>query len=357
MSQSEAPHNFTPLRIAGQGMCCALGFDTASTVAALRARLNHFQQTQLVGADGKPLIGAAVHDVEQWGAARLDFMLRMAVQDCLSRTAQSGLQAKPESTALWLVIPDATRATYPAAAMAETVASIVKHRGLHARSGCAAVGKGGIAGALLRLASVMDEQGADAPIHHLLLAGADSLLDAPTVEQMLAQIRLAHDGHTDALLPGEGAAVVWLTRAPGALPSCWVVSAAQAQDEWRLGGAAPLRAAGLTQAMREAAHAAGCAVADMEFHANGATGEDWCARETAMALSRAMERRREDYPQHQISQFLGETGAAAPVLTLAWLSEAMSRPLGTWPDLGSQGLAHFAGDDGQRSALVVQRRS
>lgn len=347
---------FKPLRIASQGMCCALGFDTAAAVAAIRARLNHFQQTQFVSTDGQPLTGAQLYGVDLWGAARHASMLRTALDDCLARATRAGFSALPHETALWLLTPEPTRATYPAVAMAAIVSQLVDERGLHPHSGCAPLGKGAVATAFLRLGQLMDDPAPASPIRRVLLASTDSLLDAACIEHLIEQDRLAYDGHTDALIPGEGAAALLLTREPAdhsAQPSVWVTATSQAQDAWRLGSDTPLRAVALTDAMRQASKAAGCKVSDMEFQVSGATGEDWCVKEASMALSRAMERRRDVFAHHMPSQYLGETGAAAPLLTLAWLSEAMSRPKNR---LGTQGLAHFAGDDGQRSVLVVQRR-
>ena len=122
----------------------------------------------------------------------------------------------------------------------------------------------------------------------------------------------------------------------------------------------PLRAQALTAVLREAARQSGLGVADAEFHASGMNGEHWMARETELALSRAMEHKRTHFPHHRIAQFIGDTGTAGAVATLAWITHEMrvgSRPerAGT-ARIGRTGLLHFSEDDGQRSALMLRVR-
>jgi 3-oxoacyl-[acyl-carrier-protein] synthase I len=182
----------------------------------------------------------------------------------------------------------------------------------------------------------------------------DSLLNAPRIEELLAQSRLVQGDNTDALVPGEGAACLLVRLSgPSAQDAVWIDGVAHAQDAWRLTGSQPMRATALTQVLREAASSVGLRVADMDFHASGANGEQWCAREIEMALSRAMEQRRDQFPHHSLAQFLGDTGASLSLLTVAWVAEAMRKP---WRPLGRHGLLHFAGADGQRSALAIAHR-
>lgn len=201
-------------------------------------------------------------------------------------------------------------------------------------------------------------------MRHVVVLASDSLLTAPTVERLLAQRRLAEDQHTDALLPGEAAAAVMLTRttvhtATRTAPEVWITGAAHGLDDWRLDGDTPLRAQALTAVLREAARRSGIAVADAEFHASGMNGEHWMAREIDLALSRAMERKRTHFPHHRIAQFIGDTGTAGALATLAWITHEMrvDRQAGQngTRRIGRIGLLHFSEDDGQRSAFDAVR--
>lgn len=344
-----APPAFVPLRIAARGMCCSLGFHAAAATAAIQARVNHFRATPFVAGGGAPIVGAPLHDTPVWGAERMALMVRQVVTQCLGEPVANG----HAGVAVMILCAEPGRPGMPREHLLETLRQLHTDWRLHPDCSVRAYGKAGIAEALQRVAQLQRPGRGDGP-RQVLLVGADSLLDAATIEAFLAQERIAGtDEQTDGFIPGEGAGAVLLTREPADEPAPWIDAAAGAVDPWRWGGEQPMRAEGLTRAIRHAAAMAGTRVADLEFHASGMTGEAWYAREVSLALSRCMESKRAQFRHHMVAQFLGETGAASPVLTLAWLADVMGRPRG---GPGRRGLLHFAGDDGQRSALVLNHR-
>lgn len=48
----------TALQITATGMCCAVGYYTEAAVAAIQAGMNHFRETEFIGPQGQPIIGA-----------------------------------------------------------------------------------------------------------------------------------------------------------------------------------------------------------------------------------------------------------------------------------------------------------
>jgi 3-oxoacyl-[acyl-carrier-protein] synthase I len=357
----------TPLRIAAEGLCSALGYTLPRTTAAIRSRLNLFRETQFVGLGGKPVVGALVHGLNVWGGQRQATLLRMAFEEVWERAAAAEGQAlHPASTALLLLLPPAAQSATPLYELHEAFRALTDGHGLHPASGAMHAGRGGVAAGIQRAAHwlakdagmAVPEDGSP-PVRHVVVLASDSLLTAPTVERLLAQRRLAEDQHTDALLPGEAAAAVMLTQtaAPNAAPEVWITGAAHGLDDWRLDADTPLRGQALTAVLREAARQSGTDVADAEFHASGMNGEHWMARDIELALSRSMERKRADFPHHRIAQFIGDTGSASAVATLAWITHEMrvagqAGPAAT--RTGRIGLLHFSEDDGQRSALMLR---
>lgn len=362
-----------PLRIAAEGLCTALGYTLPRTAAAIRSRLNLFRETHFVGLGGKPVVGALVHGLDIWGGQRQAALLRMTFEEVWERAAAAeGPAPSPASTALLLLLPPAAHDTVPLHELHEAFRALTDGYGLHPASGAMHAGRGGVAAGIQRasqwLAKDADAEAPTngiAPVRHVVVLASDSLLTAPTVERLLAQRRLAEDQHTDALLPGEAAAAVMLTRtavhtATRTAPEVWITGAAHGLDDWRLDGDTPLRAQALTAVLREAARRSGIAVADAEFHASGMNGEHWMAREIDLALSRAMERKRTHFPHHRIAQFIGDTGTAGALATLAWITHEMrvDRQAGQngTRRIGRIGLLHFSEDDGQRSALMLCAR-
>ena len=177
--------------------------------------------------------------------------------------------------------------------------------------------------------------------------------DLGAIEHYLGQDRIATASNPDGFIPAEGAAALLLSRqADAGTASLWIDAVATREDPWRIDGDTPLRGQALTEAIREAARQVGTEVAALDFHASGMTGESWYAKEINVAMARALERRVAEYPHHIIAASVGETGAAAPLLTLAWLADVMGREAGP----GRRAVLHFAGDDGQRAAMIVTHR-
>lgn len=353
-----------PVRVAAEGLCCALGYTLPRTAAAIRARLNLFRETRFVGIGGKPVVGAAVHGLDLWGGQRQAALLRVVFEEVWARAkAEEGEAFSPQSTGLLLMLPPAAQPATPLRELHEAFQAVTADFRLHRASRAMHAGRGGLADGV-RAASHCLEGGIDGAeaIRHVVVLASDSLLTAPIIDRLLAQRRLAEDKHTDALIPGEAAAAVVLTRSASRAKTAevWITGAASAQDDWRLDSDEPLRARALTAALREAARQSGLAVADAEFHASGMNGEHWMGREIELAMSRAMECKRTEFPHHRIAQFIGDAGTAGAVATLGWIAHEMrglrdSSHAGTI-GLGRTGLLHFSDDDGRRSALMLRKR-
>ncbi|MBO9688281.1 MAG: hypothetical protein J7598_16890 [Mitsuaria chitosanitabida] len=354
-----------PIRVVAEGLCSALGHTLPRTSAAIRSRLNLFRETRFVGLGGKPVVGAPVDGFNVWGGQRQAALARLAFEEAWARArSQEGEQVLPATTALLLLLPPVSQPATPLRELHEVFQGLSTGYGLHRASRAMHAGKGGLADGV-QMASRWLDQGGDGeePIRHVLMLASDSLLTAPTIDRLLAQHRLAEERHTDALIPGEAAAAVMLTRLapPSSAAEVWITGAASGQDDWRLDGDEPIRAQALTATLREAARQSGIAVADSEFHASGMNGEHWMGREIELAMSRAMERKREQFPHHRIAQFIGDAGTAGAVATLGWISHEMRTNAETGRAgtirVGRTGLLHFADDDGRRSALILRSRA
>ena len=344
--------SWSPLRIVSRGMCCAVGHHAPAATAAINARMNHFRETEFVAQGGIPIIGGALFDVGAWGAERLSHMLQLVVAEAIA--GQETID--PAHIALIVVGAENGRPGQSSHCLAETLANLLSQRrsagtGFHATSRFCAHGKGGIARALTDAAALMAHEHGP---HYVLLAGVDSQLDAGAIEHYLDDERIATKDNADGFIPAEGAAAVLLSREANDAPATWIDAVATAEEPWRFASDLPVRALGLTDALRSAARSAGTEIAGLDFHASGMTGEAWYAKEVNLALSRCMERKKSEFQHLIVTRSVGETGAAAPLLSLAWLAALMGRGNGS---PGKAGLLHFAGDDGQRSALVVRHRT
>ncbi|WP_155248039.1 hypothetical protein [Variovorax paradoxus] len=347
------PQRFQPLRVAGRGICCAVGHRAQAAVAAINARVNHFRETGFIDQEGGPVVGGALHDVSIWGEERWHAMLYSVITESLASLTHVSF----ERVAVVMLSAEPERIGITHEGFGRVLAELMNTRCLsgagrfHALSRRLAYGKGGIAQALEEISAILCQRGGP---DYVVLAAADSFLHAGAIEHYLEAERIATPSNPDGFIPAEGASAVLLShRAEGRTESLWIEGCATHDDPWRVGCEEPQRALALTRAIRDAAQEAGVEVSALAFHASGMTGESWSAKEINLALSRSLERRVAEFPHSIIAGHVGETGAAAPVLALAWLADAMGR--GDGP--GRSALLHFAGDDGRRAALVVRFRS
>jgi 3-oxoacyl-[acyl-carrier-protein] synthase-1 len=350
---AQAPR-FDALRVVGRGMCCSLGHSASATSAALNARITHFQQSRFVGQGGRRINAAMLHGVDVWGMDRLAMMLQAVISEALA--AEVGAVDHRE-TALLVCFAEHERSGMDSLTFRQGIELTVAPWGFHPKSLAIDCGKGGIAAGLMRASVMLKSQN----LHHteprrVLLVGLDSLLLAGTIEQLIGMDRLLTTSNSDGLIPGEGAAALWLESTHDASPrqaaGLHIVSVHSATEEWRLDGEVPARALGLTQAVRGALQAVGATMSELDFQVSGFNGEGWYAKEISLMQSRCMTTKRSRFPHLTPCQALGETGAAGPVLALAWLADLMGR--GEFGSPGRSALAHFSGDDGRRSAMVLR---
>lgn len=341
--------------IQSPAMCCALGHHSAAAIAAIDAHMNHLQETAF-RCDGQVVHGATIHGVAVQGTSR---HAAMAMQVWYEAT--SGLASEvPRQHLPVLLLSASPKCSGMTVAEAHGCLTGMQSAGmgLHPASRVLSLGKAGIADALLAAAELLEGRGQFARCPYVVVIGIDSLLTSAAISRLHAQSRLKLPNQSDGLTPGEGAAALLLSLdGPADRTGVWIDGLGQGTptDAWTDQGAlAPVRGTGLVQAIRQAAASAGCEVADLDFHVSGVSGEARQFREVALALGRAMERRVAEFDHYPIARGVGETGAAAPVLAMAWLSRALLQPATRAP--GRKALLHVGNDSGERSALVLRAR-
>lgn len=354
-SESDLRHfeRFKPMLVRARAMCCSLGFTAPAAVAALNARVNHFTESRFVGQGGRRIMAAQLHGVSVWGAARLDMML----ESVLTEIRASRRLCVEDELSLLICCAEAQRPGIDRQSLREHFLTFAQSHRFHSSSAVLSVGRGGIAQALLHASELLHRGVAAGRPRAVLLVGVDSLLVAASIEHLLAQDRLLTHTNSDGLIPAEGAAALLLepatpSTAEEAQALC-ITAVAQATDTWQFGSDSPARATGLTQAVRQVLTAIHGSLADMDFHISGGNGEAWYSREVALMQSRCMQRKRESFPHLQPSLQLGDAPAAAPVQAIAWMADMMTR-IDPTHSPGRLALAHFCGDDDQRSAIVLR---
>lgn len=335
------------LRIAGCGMCCAVGFSAPAARAAIRAGLDAFETSDFVDERGEPILVARVPLGEVQGPRRLATMFASAFAEC----AEGAPALDPAGVALLLLVAERGRpgATDAWAAACLAACEQITGQKLHPASRVLPLGRAGLAAALAEARALL-EGGAATGLRRVVVGGADSYLNAHTINHFLRRGRILATESNDGFIPGEGAGVLLLELAAPDAPGLHLRGAASAEEPAPIAVDAPTRAVGMSLAVRGALAQSGRALSEMSFRMSDAAGESYFFREAGLAATRVMDRRAPHQPLLHITDAVGETGAAIGPLSLAYLAGAM--PRGHAP--GPLGLLHLSGDGPARAALVVE---
>lgn len=333
------------LYLRAAGMVTCVGLDAASSCAAMRGRLDGFAETRFMGPDAEWLVGAAVPLPRNWiGLKRMAHLAAGALSD-LRRQHAAALEGAP----ILLCLAEEARPGRPIpdpAALARLVAEIL---GLPALPRLQVIAHGRPSGFVaLDRARRLIAAGED-PV---VILGVDSYLTAQSVAHYLAEGRLLGPGNANGFIPGEAAAAVLCTAAPGPLRLTGLGLAREVAHIYNKadkdGLDLPLRGDGMTRAYQIAMDQAQVDLAHVEYRISDLIGEQYFFKQAALASLR-LERGRTPFQDlWSPAENLGNVGAAVVPVMLAQLLTAEAR--GYAP--GSPALMEGSGDDGACGAAV-----
>ena len=334
------------LSIFGSGVVTAVGLDAPSTCAAIRGALDNFQESRFVDRGGKWQMAAQVA-LGNAGASRQK-LLTMAAQ-AISEALRSTPGVDPASTVLLLGVAEEDRPgrlEHLDHSLLRDLENLMGVR-FHPASNVLARGRVSAAVGLLNARKLIVEQGHQ----HVLVAGVDSLLNAHTLAAFDAADRLLTSQNTNGFIPGEGAAAV-LLGAPLASEQPQLLCIGLGfgvEPSTVLAEGIPLRAEGLTTALRAALDEAGCGLENFDYRLTDISGEQYYFKEAALLLSRTYRVRKERFALKHPADCVGECGAATGPLLLASALAAARKGYGDGPNV----LCHLGNDGGQRAVMLL----
>jgi 3-oxoacyl-[acyl-carrier-protein] synthase-1 len=335
------------LRVTASGMCCAVGFSARAARAAIRARLNRFFESEFMDDKAEPVVVSRLPLGDFWGPRRMATLFEAAVADCLTQAPDF----RPQTAALLLLVAEQGRPGYSPAWERACVTAYEKltRAPLPVESRTLTLGRAGLVPALRHAQQLL----MTGRLRHVLVVGVDSYLNAETIRHLLHKERLLTEEISDGFIPSEGAGAVLLERESPGQAGLHVLGVGTAEEKATFDNDEPMRALGLTSALREALAASGYKLNDLHFRMADMSGEPYFFREAAMADTRLLDHRKGRFPLLHLADCIGETGAAIGPLSLAYLADAMAR--GYVP--GTRAVIHLANDGGTRAAAVVEHLS
>lgn len=351
---NEAPAT-TTLTIRAAGLCCAVGYNLDAAICAMRTNMDHFQHSDFKTAQGERILVARLDDDHVWGQGRLARWISLAISDCLSAVETVDYNKIP---LIWLA-PESERSGADSAWYDGVFRQALDQLDVqfHDRSGVMALGRAGLSNALSQAAALLDAVDCE----HVLLVGADTYLNAPTINAYLQAERLQVKGNSDGFIPGEAAAAILLKKNmpssrsqsthENGTPLINVIGYGVGNEPGRVDGSIPNKSQGLTKAIRSALIMSQIEFDSLDFRVSDQNGESFFSREAANAMTRVTPVGGGLSNLITIADSIGEVGAAMGPVMLAYMFKIM----GQQGAPGGCGLLHLANDNGLRSAVIVNR--
>ncbi len=337
----------TPIAILKTGLVTSVGLTASASCAAFRAKISNPSETRFVDSGGQWIMAHQVFLEQPWrGLEKISRMACMAIQEALAGIPEQAWHRMP----LLLCVAEHERPGRLAGL--DDVLFQKIQSGLGARfAGQSAVmphGRVGVAVALAQARAWL-EQG----IPKVLIAATDSLLTWPTLSHYEQHGRLLTERNSNGFMPGEGAGALLVgppTHDPGELLCTGI---GFGREVAHVDSEAPLRADGLTQAIKAALSDAGGQMHDMDFRITDNSGEQYYFKEAALALSRTLRQRKEAFDIWHPAECAGEMGATSGAAIISAAQAACQKHYAQ----GHRILAHMSNDAGQRSAISLQYRA
>ncbi|RUX50224.1 3-oxoacyl-ACP synthase [Mesorhizobium sp. M4A.F.Ca.ET.020.02.1.1] len=335
------------LDIESIGMVTAVGLDAPSSCAAMRARLDGFQETQFIGAKATALIGAPVTLPRNWiGAKRLAHMAAGAISEAINSAPR---QSHRMPVLLCLAEDDRAGRPYgEGSALLRKIGEIVQ---IEPHDGSRIIAHGRPAGhAALEHARKLLSSGQASSV---VVAGVDSYLTSGTIAHYLDRERLLTVDNPNGFLPGEAAAAVVCTKPKTGGFRVSGIGLARERAEIYNRDDRALRGDGMTEAYRAALNEAGIEMRLLGYRIADLVGEQYWFKQNALASLRLLRGRHEFQDIWSPAESLGNVGAAVVPLMLGMAFEAARKGYAA----GNPVLIEASNDAGACGAAVLLARA
>jgi 3-oxoacyl-[acyl-carrier-protein] synthase-1 len=333
--------------ICGAGLLTSVGQTAARSCAAFRAKVTNPTETRFIASSGDWIMAHQVELSHAWrGLPRLARMAGMVIAEALQDTDRRHWGDLP----LLLCVAETGRPGRTAGLDRDLLLQIQSGLDVKFAVDSAIVPKGrvGIAVALAQARALIAKHTAT----RVLIAAVDSYLTWPTLSHYQRADRLLSAANPDGFMPGEAAGALLVQAPEGTHRELVCTGIGFGREAAHLQSDEPLRAAGLSSAIKKSLDEARREMHDIDFRITDNSGEQYYFKEASLALSRTMRQRKEEFDIWHPAECTGEIGACAGASILALALAACSKGYAKGPNI----LAHMSNDAGERAALTLQYR-
>lgn len=325
-------------------LICPIGYQPRSAAAALRAGISGFTTLHYIDRGGEPLVGAAVEALpaEMRGRDRQAALLSLAFAQLDPAFAE---RLRSESLPLILCTREADRPGARLGGLMRNAQLLDGSLPVYGKTTHVAAGAVGVIQALGLARSMYHETRARA----CMVVAVDSLIDARTLSWLDRLGRLKTSLQSDGLIPGEAACIILVSEDPPKEGGLALLGLGFGNESATVTNEEPFRANGMTAALRAALAEAGLGLHDVDFRLSDVGGESYVFEELVVTQARLMRQVRPEQPLWHPADCVGDCGAAAGFVQLAWAEQAWAR--GYAP--GPVAALHAGGAFRDRAAAVI----
>lgn len=336
-----------PVAVLATGMITGVGLDAPSSCAAIRCAIDNFQETRFVDRQGEWIVGSEVPlDPPLRGRPKLVRMASSAIAECLPALGET----PPEDIPLLLCVAEQARPGRFDGLDGSLIGDISSRLNVAFSKRSLVIENGAVGGVQAIEAAMRLINDQTAP--YVLVAGVDTFLVAATLMALDQSHRLLTPSNSNGLIPGEGAAAVLMGTSPTNGTFFFVCEGVGFGVETAtINSDQPLRAQGLSEAMKAALQAASRTFDDLDYRITNASGEQYGFKEAALAIARCMTKTKEEFDIWHPADCMGEIGAAHVPSLIAVAKTAAEKAYAK----GSGVMLHAANDDGQRGVIVCRQ--
>lgn len=327
-------------------LVCPVGYHPRSAAAAMRAGISGLAALEYTDRAGEPLVGGAVEALPSGlrGHERQAALVNLAFAQL---DARSVARLRAARLPVILCTREAER---PGARLGGLLGRVRLPDGApyaHGRTVHVGAGAVGVVQALSHARAMFR----DAQARACLVVAVDSLIDARVLSWLDRQGRLKTSLQSDGLIPGEAACLILVSQAPPEEAGLAALGLGFGTEPATVTNEEPFRADGMTMALRDALAEAGLGLHDVDFRLSDVGGESYAFEELVLAQTRLMRQVRPTQPLWHPADGLGDCGAAAGFVQLAWVEQAWAR--GYAP--GPVAALHASGAFHSRAAAVISQ--
>ena len=339
--------NRQPLAVRKTGLVTAVGLSAPASCAALRAKVTNPSETRFIDAAGDWIMAHQVTLEQPWrGITKLARMAAMAIEEAMAGLPRADWRGIP----LLLCVAELDRPGRIANLDEQLFAMLEAGLGVrfHEASAIVPHGRVSVALALAQARQLLARPG----ITEVLIAATDSLLSWPTLSHYEQRSRLLTAKNSNGFMPGEGAGAL-LLGLPDQREALLVSGIGFGKEAAHIESDEPLRAEGLSAAIKAALADAGLQLHDLVYRITDVSGEHYYFKEAALAITRTLRQRKTAFDIWHPAECTGEAGALAGASVVAVADAACRKDYANGPAI----LAHLANDSGARAAMTLQYRN